>query len=66
MSSVLALGISSEIELRIIYTEVTNDLQGALNFSCHLLLKSLTLVFSIKSIPNDFLDHLISSLCLAN
>lgn len=66
MSSVLALGLGSEIELSIIYTQVTNDLQGAANLSCHLCLKPLTLVFSMKSILNDFLDHLISSVCLAN
>lgn len=66
MSSVLALGLGSEIELSIVYTQVTNDLQGASNLSCHLLLQPLTLVFSMKSIINDFLNHLISSLCLAN
>lgn len=40
MSSVLALGLGLEIELSIIYTQVTNDLQGALNLGCHLLIKA--------------------------
>lgn len=65
MSSVPALGLGSEIELSIIYTQMTNDLQRALNLSCHWLLRCVTFAFSMKSILKDFLDHLISSLGLS-